>query len=159
LRLRPPDVDELGLAASLEGLVSGWNGRCAGATRFSIELDGEFDALPRDFAASLYRIAQEAITNAAKHAEASQVTLSLRMQEPAGADQRARIELAVDDDGKGEADVAVKPGMGLLGMRERIVALGGRLSIETSRPSGLVIRAQIPVPPAETPPSETRNAA
>ena len=78
LRLRPPDVDELGLAASLEGLVSGWNGRCAGRTRFSIELGGEFDALPRDFAASLYRIAQEAITNAAKHAEASQVTLRLR---------------------------------------------------------------------------------
>ena len=159
LRLRPPDVDELGLAASLEGLVSGWNGRCAGRTRFSIELGGEFDALPRDFAASLYRIAQEAITNAAKHADASQVTLRLHMQDPAGGDQRARIELAVDDDGKAGADVTVKSGMGLLGMRERIAALGGRLSIETSRPSGLVLRARIPVPPAATRPGETRDAA
>lgn len=159
LRLRPPDVDELGLAASLEGLVSGWNGRCAGGTRFSIELGGEFDALPRDFAASLYRIAQEAITNAAKHAEASQVTLRLDMREPAEADQRARIELTVDDDGKAGADVSVKSGMGLLGMRERIAALGGALSIETSRPSGLRLRARIPVPPAETPPDETRDAA
>ncbi len=158
LRLRPPDVDELGLAASLEGLVSGWNGRCAG-TRFSIELDGELDGLPRDFAASLYRIAQEAITNAAKHAEASQVTLRLRMREAAGAEERARIELAVDDDGKGEADVAVKSGMGLLGMRERIAALGGALSIEARRPSGLVLRAQIPVPSAEARPGETRDAA
>jgi signal transduction histidine kinase len=48
LRLRPPDVDELGLAASLEGLVAGWNARCGGRTHFSIELSGEFDVLPRD---------------------------------------------------------------------------------------------------------------
>ncbi|VFU08830.1 protein of unknown function [Methylocella tundrae] len=71
----------------------------------------------------------------------------------------ARIELTVDDDGKAGADVSVKSGMGLLGMRERIAALGGALSIETSRPSGLRLRARIPVPPAETPPDETRDAA
>ncbi|HUZ67856.1 MAG TPA: histidine kinase [Beijerinckiaceae bacterium] len=158
LRLRPPDVDELGLAASLEGLVAGWNTRGGGA-RFSIELSGEFDALSRDFAASLYRVAQEAITNAAKHAQASRVTLRLRLQKAAGADQRTYIELAVDDDGKAGADFTVKSGMGLLGIRERIAALGGRLSIETSRPSGLVLRAQIPVPPAAARPSETRDAA
>ena len=159
LRLRPPDVDELGLAASLEGLVAGWNTRCGGRTRFSIELSGEFDALSRNFAASLYRVAQEAITNAAKHAQASRVTLRLRVQAAAGADQRAQIELAIDDDGKAGADVTVKSGMGLLGMRERIAALGGRLSIETSRPSGLVLRALIPVPPAATRPTETQDAA
>ena len=113
----------------------------------------------RNFAASLYRVAQEAITNAAKHAQASRVTLRLRVQAAAGADQRAQIELAIDDDGKAGADVTVKSGMGLLGMRERIAALGGRLSIETSRPSGLVLRALIPVPPAATRPSETQDAA
>jgi signal transduction histidine kinase len=159
LRLRPPEIDELGLAASLDGLVSGWNGRCAGATRFAIELDGEFDALPRDFAASLYRIAQEAITNAAKHAQASQVTLRLHMQEPAGADQTALIALAVVDDGKAGADVTVKSGLGLLGIRERIAALGGALSIEAAHPSGLVLRAQIPIPRVEGRPGETREAA
>ena len=159
LRLRPPDVDELGLAASLEGLVAGWNTRGGGRTRFSIELSGEFGALPRDFAASLYRIAQEAITNAAKHAQASRVTLRLHMQEPAGADQRAHIEIAVDDDGKARADLAAGTGMGLLGMRERIVALGGQLSMDASRGSGLVLRAQIPVPLAAARPSETRQAA
>jgi signal transduction histidine kinase len=159
LRLRPPDVDEIGLAASLEGLVAGWNSRSGRRTRFSIELSGPFDALPRDFAASLYRVAQEAITNAAKHAHASRVTLRLRMQESSGEDRRARIELAVDDDGQAGADLAVKSGMGLLGMRERIAALGGRLSIEASRPSGLVLRAQIPVPATVARPDETRDAA
>jgi signal transduction histidine kinase len=159
LRLRPPDVDELGLVASLEGLVAGWNTRAGGSTRFSIELTGEFGALPRDFAASLYRIAQEAITNAAKHAQASRVTLRLRMQEPAGADRRAHIEITVDDDGKARADLTAGTGMGLLGMRERIVVLGGQLSMDVSRGSGLVLRAQIPVPPATARPSETRQAA
>jgi signal transduction histidine kinase len=69
------------------------------------------------------------------------------MQEPAGADQRAQIALTVHDDGKSGADPTVKPGMGLLGMRERIAALGGSLSFESSRQGGLVLRAQIPVPP------------
>jgi signal transduction histidine kinase len=164
LRLRPPDVEELGLAASLEGLVSGWNGRCAGRTRFSIALDGDLDALPRDFAASLYRVAQEAITNAAKHAQASEVTLRLcmkepGMKEPADANDRAYVDLAVDDDGKAGPDVAAKSGMGLLGMRERVAALGGRLSIKAARPSGLALRAQIPVPPAAMRPTKTRDAA
>jgi signal transduction histidine kinase len=159
LRLRPPDVDELGLAASLEGLVAGWNTRCSGRTHFSVELSGEFGALSPDFAASLYRVAQEAITNAAKHAKASRVTLRLCIQEAADADQPPQIELAVDDDGKSGADLIVKAGMGLLGMRERITALGGRLSMETSRPGGLALRAQIPLPPATTRPGETRDAA
>jgi signal transduction histidine kinase len=143
LRLRPPDIDELGLAESLEGLVAGWN-RSAGGTRFSIELAGQLEMLPPEFAAGLYRIAQEAITNAAKHAQASRVTLRLCLREAAG-DEAAQIELAVDDDGKG-ADAQAKSGLGLLGMRERVVALGGRLCLQAGWPSGLALRAHIPVP-------------
>ncbi|MGO8740096.1 histidine kinase [Rhodoblastus sp.] len=155
LRLRPPEIEELGLAASLEGLVAGWNARSGGRTRFSIELSGEIDKLSLDFAASLFRIAQEAITNAAKHAQASRVTLRLCLHEPGEASQPANMELTVDDDGKAGADFAATSGMGLLGMRERIAALGGNLSIEAARPSGLVLRAQIPVPPVLAGPGET----
>jgi signal transduction histidine kinase len=80
-RLRPPDVDELGLAASLEGLVTGWNGRSRGRTRFEISLGGGLEGLPSAVGASLYRIAQEAIINATKHAEATRVVLRLTMRE------------------------------------------------------------------------------
>src|SRR5581483_8961571 len=76
-RLRPPDVEELGLAASLEGLIAGWNGCSGGRTRFEIRLHGDFEHIPVTLGAGLYRIAQEAITNAAKHADARRVTLSL----------------------------------------------------------------------------------
>ena len=150
VRLRAPDVEELGLASSLESLVAGWNGRSKGRTRFEIEVCGDLDGLPSSLGASLYRIAQEAITNAAKHAEATRIGLHLRVGQgvDAAADPRAReIELTVDDNGKGaDIDVTTKSGMGLLGMRERIAALGGRLQFETRRPTGLILHAMIPAP-------------
>jgi signal transduction histidine kinase len=148
-RLRPPDVDELGLAASLEGLIAGWNGRSRGRTRFEIRLCGAFDKLPADFAGNLYRIAQEAITNASKHAEATRVVLELTMREEhstAGARMADQIELTVNDDGRtGDRDPAAKSGMGFLGMRERVATLGGRLNFETGVNLGSTLRVVIPV--------------
>ena len=77
VRLRPPDVEELGLTLSLESLVASWNGFEKGRTRFDIAVIGELDDLPASVCASLYRVAQEAITNAAKHAQARHVQLRL----------------------------------------------------------------------------------
>jgi signal transduction histidine kinase len=136
-RLRPPDVEELGLVASLEGLVAGWNGRSRGETRFSIRFDGTFETLPATISANLYRIVQEALTNAAKHAGATKVNLELAMH----ADE---IALAIDDDGRSQ-DPAAKSGMGLLGMRERVAALRGRLSFEAGAAGGSALRVVIPL--------------
>ncbi|HEX4572792.1 MAG TPA: histidine kinase [Dongiaceae bacterium] len=151
-RLRPPDVEELGLAASLEGLVAGWNGRSAGHTRFEMRLGGALGSLPAELSAGLYRIAQEAITNAAKHAEARRVILDLAMREvrlSPGAPGKMEVELTVEDDGKaGARDPAVRSGMGLLGMRERVASLGGKLSFEAGTSIGSVLRVAIPVAPA-----------
>jgi len=140
-RLRPPDVEELGLAASLEGLVAGWNGRSRGRTRFESRFNGEFEQLPVELAANLYRIAQEAITNASKHAQATRVVLELTMH-------TRQIALTVSDDGRAiERDPSVKSGMGFLGMRERVGALGGKLTFEASRPNGSTLNVVIPVAP------------
>jgi len=139
-RLRPPDVDELGLVASLEGLVSGWNGRSRGQTRFDISFEGAFESVPASVSANLYRIVQEALTNAAKHADATKVSLRLTMAE-------SEIALAIEDDGRPN-EAAVKSGMGLLGMRERVAALRGRLSFETG-PHGSALRVVIPLAAAD----------
>jgi signal transduction histidine kinase len=151
-RLRPPDVEELGLAASLEGLVAGWNARSAGRTRFEIHFRGALGNLPAELSTGLYRIAQEAITNTAKHAEARRVMLALAMREGGpspGAPGKMEIELTVEDDGKpGVRDPAMRSGMGLLGMRERVASLGGRLSFEAGRNTGSILRVAIPVAPA-----------
>jgi signal transduction histidine kinase len=136
-RLRPPDIDELGLAASLEGLVSGWSRRQCGRTQFEIRLSGPVDSLPDTVGLNLYRIAQEALTNAARHADASEVLLQLTLRDAGDAfpgQAATAIELTIEDDGR-PSDQAVKSGMGLLGIRERTAALGGRLNFET-RPSG-----------------------
>ena len=142
-RLRPPDVEELGLVGSLEGLVAGWNGRSRGQTRFSIRFDGAVETLPAAISANLYRIVQEALTNAAKHADASKVSLELTMRP-------GEIALAVDDDGRSN-DPAAKAGMGLLGMRERVAALRGRLSFEAGPNGGSALRVVIPLEAADRP--------
>jgi signal transduction histidine kinase len=140
-RLRPPDVIELGLGAALQGLVAGWNGPGRGGPRFEIELDGAIEEVTAGLADALYRIAQEALTNCAKHAEATRVALRVRLL-------NGEIELTVDDDGNARDRRRAKAGMGLLGMRERVAALGGRLSFEAGRQAGSVLRVAIPLAPA-----------
>ena len=140
MRLRPPDIAQLGLTASLQGLVAAWNGRERGHTRFRLEVSGNVEELPENLSLGLYRIAQEAITNAAKHAEAKTVKVCLRNEAP-------QIELVVEDDGKAsDINLPGKAGMGLLGIRERIVTLGGTLSLSIGRPTGLKLRAVFPLP-------------
>jgi signal transduction histidine kinase len=146
-RLRPPDLDELGLAASLEGLVSGWSRRQCGRTRFAIRLSGPVDSLPDTVGLNLYRIAQEALTNAARHADARQVLLQLTLHgagDQAGGEAATAIELIVEDDGAA-CDQAGKPGMGLLGIRERAAALGGQLNFETRPGGGSRLHVVIPL--------------
>jgi signal transduction histidine kinase len=141
VRLRPPDVAELGLTLSLENLVASWNGFEKDRTRFDIAVAGEVDDLPPSVCANLYRIAQEAITNAAKHAKARHVQLRL---EAASGD----IVLSVEDDGEAGADISkagvAQTGLGLLGMQERIVSLGGTLRFEHLAAAGTRLVATIP---------------
>jgi signal transduction histidine kinase len=138
VRLRPPDIEDFGLAVSLESLVASWNGFEKGRTRFEIAIIGRVDDLPPSVGASLYRIAQEAITNAAKHAQARHVQLRLE----AG---QADIVLSVEDDGEAPGgDLAPKAGMGLLGMQERVASLRGTLRFERRAAGGARLVATIP---------------
>ena len=135
--LRSPDIEELGLTLSLESLVASWNGVEKGRTRFDIAIIGKVDDLPPSVCASLYRIAQEAITNAAKHAKAKCVQLHLE----AG---QLDIVLSVEDDGEAMCDLQPKAGLGLLGMQERLASLGGTLRFERQASGGTRLVARIP---------------
>jgi signal transduction histidine kinase len=138
VRLRPPDIEEFGLALSLESLVASWNGFEKGRTRFDIAITGQVDDLPPSVCASLYRIAQEAITNAAKHAQAGHVQLRLDARP-------GDIVLSVEDDGNAMGgNLAPKAGMGLLGMQERVASLGGTLRFERPAAGGARLVATIP---------------
>jgi signal transduction histidine kinase len=98
-------------------------------------------ALPTQVAADIYRIAQECLTNAVKHGSPTEVRLKVEFLAPEG----RVVSLIVEDDGGGNiAGIGRQDGYGLLGMRERIAALGGRLSIGNAA-SGIRIAAVIPI--------------
>lgn len=126
--LRPALLDTLGLPAALQHLAGEFD--AAGGTHFKAVVAGEEFGLPDAVNTALFRIAQEALNNAARHAQATVVTLTLRF-EPSGG-----LMLEVHDDGRGfdaEAAQAVADrGLGLRSMRERADALGARLSLMTS---------------------------
>lgn len=138
-RLRPVALDELGLVGALQHDLMGWRQRLP-TTRFTLGI-GE---LPQDIdesvAIALYRVAQEGLTNIVRHAEARHVTVKLDFV-PAS----AVLHLTLQDDGRGVELKAIQHGLGLLGMRERIEALGGIFCIETQPAQGFRLDASVPL--------------
>jgi two-component system, NarL family, sensor histidine kinase UhpB len=142
--LRPTGLDELGLAAALEHCVATWRVRLPDVA-LRLIISGDFTALPESITVTLYRLVQEALTNVAKHAAASDVTV--RLDRAGGGTDGERIEVAVMDDGVGTAPGLPTRGLGLIGMRERVMALRGTLVFTSSPGRGFELSAQIPVPP------------
>jgi PAS domain S-box-containing protein len=132
LELRPTGVVETALDDLLEQLTDAATGRA----QLSVALDIEpCPILPPDVHVTFYRVAQEALNNVVKHAEASHVTVNLRASPPAGPERagpwQGKVVLCVIDDGRGFAPGQVGPGqIGLEIMRERAATVGGRLDIE-----------------------------
>jgi signal transduction histidine kinase len=142
--LRPAGLDELGLAAAVEHCVQTWRARLP---EVSLELSivGDFTTLPESVAVTLYRLVQEALTNVAKHAAARHVTVRLGRAGEHGAGSE-RAEVTVADDGVGAATALPTRGLGLIGMRERVMALEGKLAFTSAPGQGFELAAQIPVP-------------
>jgi len=138
--LRPAVLDDLGLISALHSLMKGFTDK----TGIPIKLTAfaGVDQLDGTRRAVLYRVAQEALTNVARHAHASQVEAHIQ-QLPAA------VRLQIKDNGKSfDVDRVLFSGnskrIGLLGMRERVEMIGGRLSIESAPGKGTTINAQIP---------------
>lgn len=143
-RLRPPGIDELGLVESIEGLVAEYGSR---GTQVELDASGNFGRLSETITVSVFRIVQECLTNVSKHAGATRVKVKLEWSEPAQSEHAGgSIDLTVEDDGRADDLSFVRgTGMGLLGMRERVAALGGQLTLRTRETRGLVVHARIPV--------------
>ncbi|WP_316229581.1 histidine kinase [Bradyrhizobium sp. SZCCHNR1070] len=138
-RLRRPLAEELGLEAGLIALTE----NCQHAARPTIRLDlqGDLADIQGPVAVTAYRVAQECLTNALRHATASEISLKVeRRSGPDGA-----LLICIEDDGGGDAaPLAQSSGFGLTGIRERIAAVGGSLSI-VSATRGLSVAATIPL--------------
>lgn len=135
-RLRPIGLDEFGLPTALEHCVDGWRERLPDAA-FSLAVDGDFDNLSDALNITLYRLVQEGLTNVSKFARTSRVEIYLA---------RAPEEIVVTmaDDGPGVDLAKPRKGLGLIGMRERVEALGGEFHIASEPGSGFLFCARVP---------------
>jgi glucose-6-phosphate-specific signal transduction histidine kinase len=140
-RLRHPLAQELGLEASLISLVDSWRSQAATQPTIQLDLQGDLADVRGTVATTAYRVAQECLTNSVRHGAAREIRL--RIERRAGAENALLI--CVEDDGGGDAaKVAQSAGFGLAGIRERVAAVGGSLSIGRAT-RGLSVAATIPL--------------
>lgn len=135
-RLRPMTLDDLGLAEALRDMLHNWRDR---QPEIDWEWDfvGDFTGLADTLQVTVYRVVQECTTNCVRHAEASHVRVEVKRE-------KQYVKVTVTDDGKGLDTSAVK-GFGLIGMRERVSALGGKIAFDTAEGQGLQVRVIIPL--------------
>ncbi|MEV6237743.1 histidine kinase [Lentzea sp. NPDC051838] len=103
-----------------------------------LTIEGERNTVPAAVERTAYRIVQESLTNIARHAAAASAKISIDYQPNA-------LVIRIDDDGKANPDTKANPGVGLLGMRERVTALGGTLDAAPRREGGFTVQAELPV--------------
>lgn len=135
-RLRPADLDALGLSAALQVLCAQ---RAWPVCRFRVD-GAEAATFGDEVDMAVYRIAQEALANALRHAHATSVQVELAVTPHA-------VQLSVQDDGLGFDAQAETEGLGLLGARERAAALGGHLSVHSTPGGGTRVELRLPSPP------------
>ncbi|HZP92909.1 MAG TPA: histidine kinase [Burkholderiales bacterium] len=139
-QLRPVALDELGLSSAVQYCVDQWQRRHPDV-RCSFSARGDLEGMREDVNITVYRMVQECLTNVAKHSSAARVGIEVsRQAAPAGDVVAVRFE----DDGQGFEIGSPRHGLGLIGLRERVEALGGHFEIETGQGIGVRVRAEIP---------------
>jgi signal transduction histidine kinase len=139
--LRPGVLDYLGLEAALEGLADDINEK--GPMEVDLEVKGKGRRLPDEVELSLFRIAQEALNNSQKHAQATRASVNLRFYP-------SKVKLTISDNGNGfdvkkDAEAAIKRRrLGMVGMRERADLVNGKLSVRSIIGTGSTISIEVP---------------
>ena len=138
--LRPTILDDFGLEAALRWLCEGFTHRTGIQTEFKSGISGR---LPDDTETHLFRLAQEALTNVARHSGARNAIVELNWQ-------GGEVCLSIRDDGRGLPAASAGPrGMGMIGMRARARSVGGDLSVRSDAGRGVEIEVRVPAGGAE----------
>jgi two-component system sensor histidine kinase UhpB len=138
VRLRPTRAAELGLNAAIEDLAAFWRARSPGLD-IELRLPEREEEMSEPVKDAVYRIVQEAMNNAVRHADPDRLRVKVDVHDAS----EVVVEVA-DDGGKAGVDVPASAGLGLLGMRERVRASGGSLSVDRGK-SGWTVRAVLPL--------------
>jgi two-component system, NarL family, sensor histidine kinase DevS len=138
VELRPKALDDFGLVAAVERLVQTFSEATGIEAQFEAQLGSQ--RLPEAVETTLYRLVQEALTNVVKHAQARNVSILLVRRD-------STATAVIEDDGRGfDPEELTDDGLGLVGMRERVGLLDGRLSVESSPESGTTLVVEVPLP-------------
>jgi signal transduction histidine kinase len=142
--LRPSVLDELGVKPAIETLVRESAERSGIEIEVDVRLASEGDAAPRrlapDIEATIYRLVQEGLNNAIKHAAPDKITVAVT-------DYPTTVVVAVTDDGRGFDPKLAERSFGLIGMEERVALAGGTLRVESAPGEGTEVRAELPLGP------------
>jgi signal transduction histidine kinase len=139
--LRPAALDEIGLQPALEGLIE--RRRSEGSLEITSRIELRYEAgheperMALDTETAVYRLVQEALTNIAKHAQASRVDVTVTEGERS-------VKVTIEDNGIGFDTTSETSGFGVAGMTERVGLVGGEMAIESKPGSGTSIRAELP---------------
>jgi signal transduction histidine kinase len=129
-------LDDLGLAAAIESEAEKFE------VRTGIRCETSAEDLPLDLSvsATVFRVFQESMLNVSRHADASRVSISLKASD-------GSLELAIKDNGRGitEEDIGAPTSFGLMGMRERILAIGGNFEIKGTHNMGTLVSVKVPL--------------
>jgi two-component system, NarL family, sensor kinase len=147
--LRPPALDELGLTGALRQQAAALSNG-SGDLECEVHAPAPMPALPAAVEVATFRIAQEAMTNVARHANARHASVSITIDET--------LQLDVDDDGSG-IPAAYRAGVGLTSMRERATELGGSVAITAPPSGGTRIHVELPLPPTQSVRRQPRTGA
>jgi two-component system sensor histidine kinase UhpB len=157
-RLRPIGLDEFGLPSALEHCVESWRERLPQAS-FTLTVEGDFTNLADVLNITLYRLVQEGLTNVSKFARTSRVEIYLVRTADDARATRDEIVVTMTDDGPGIDLTKPRAGLGLIGMRERVEAIGGEFHIASQPGSGFLFCARVPVQAGLPEPNEPSELA
>jgi len=142
-RLRPLELEHLGLAGNLRSMIGEWKPICATQTEYTLKIQGDCTPISNEIAVTLLRAAQECLTNIVKHAEAKHVEVEL----DAGIGQ---VKLRIQDDGvAAKLPLPISDGIGLIGIKERVRTLQGQMALSLAQPHGLIVEIRLPVSAGE----------
>jgi len=138
VKLRPTEIDELGLELSLNSLVSEWNSHRANKINYQLIITGDCQQLFDPYPITLFRIIQECLTNIAKHSSATSASIKLDIKDKL-------ITLLIEDNGNIDSLPFIdNSGFGLLGISERVSSLGGLLQLSKNESDGLSTLITLP---------------
>jgi signal transduction histidine kinase len=141
-RLRPPTIDSFGLGATLQSYTKSWSERTG--IEVELQIDDRIGRLTEELELSIFRIIQESLTNTAKHAHASLVSISVKLLNP------RMLQLLISDNGIGFVEafdlgqLSNAGHYGILGITERVALFGGRITFRNQITGGLQIEVELP---------------